>query len=553
MHALALPCFVQSLGGDAVDAVIDPPLRRLACRPESEIVTMRSRQLLVYACGCVVAGLGGISGGLYGQSASEPIHIIAEVHCDPMWFTDLGLQEELFDEWVAAVHEGLDEAEAHGGRVSFLSTGQFMEWVEERPAAGYPLIQRLYDHGGQIGTHIHGRIQLGPFNWVQANAGTTDQIRRMWDDHIGWVNAVISGALELTDPGDVQAVNNILGTHTPNDDALRLSLMEEYGFVGHEQGPDEQFFAYFDHYAMNPYRPSGENFLKNDVNGPVVVVPFGPVLGLNSVHFGIQQDMRRPAFKARFLMEILNWLYDQHVAGSERVWATGWAAHCNDLITGSSTRAAWEPMIQWLDQYFVGKLVGGHVAAQFSSIRDARDSYLEWEAEHPGQASFDYQPEETDWNEYPYLVAAGQYLARAQHVVDLPAVGPARLHRLESSAESGAFDIYVAYTVHGNPIVIDLADELGRSDIAVVDTNRGTWEVVSTDAVPLYAQGVILVAPEDAIAITMFGDLDADGRISGSDLAFLLGSWGSAGTGDLNGDGLINGADLTLLLGNWSL
>jgi hypothetical protein len=46
------------------------------------------------------------------------------------------------------------------------------------------------------------------------------------------------------------------------------------------------------------------------------------------------------------------------------------------------------------------------------------------------------------------------------------------------------------------------------------------------------------------------GDLNGDNTVNSSDLAILLGAWGSAGA-DLDGDGTTNSADLAILLGNW--
>ena len=250
-------------------------------------------------------------------------------------------------------------------------------------------------------------------------------------------------------------------------------------------------------------------------------------------------------------MEILNWLHDVHVAGTNRVWVTGWAAHCHDVVEGVDTRLAWEPIIEWLNESFVGRPVGGHDAAVFSTIAEARNAFIDWEAEHPGATSFDYSYDETNWNAYPYLPAAAHYLVTAEHVVDLPPVGSLRMHRLLSSEEPDAFDLYVAYTVSGSGIVIDLSKQLGSGEIAVVDTRSGTWEVVPTDSVPIVPHGAILVAPEDAIAISMFGDLDGNGRINGADLAILLGSWGTDGKGDLDDDGDVDGSDLAKMLGNW--
>jgi hypothetical protein len=46
------------------------------------------------------------------------------------------------------------------------------------------------------------------------------------------------------------------------------------------------------------------------------------------------------------------------------------------------------------------------------------------------------------------------------------------------------------------------------------------------------------------------GDLNGDGSVNASDLASLLGAWGTAG-GDVNGDGTTDAADLAALLGAW--
>ena len=48
------------------------------------------------------------------------------------------------------------------------------------------------------------------------------------------------------------------------------------------------------------------------------------------------------------------------------------------------------------------------------------------------------------------------------------------------------------------------------------------------------------------------GDLDGDGGVGASDLAILLGAWGTLDPrADLNGDGTVNAADLAQLLGAW--
>ena len=48
-------------------------------------------------------------------------------------------------------------------------------------------------------------------------------------------------------------------------------------------------------------------------------------------------------------------------------------------------------------------------------------------------------------------------------------------------------------------------------------------------------------------------DLDGNGTVDASDLAILLGAWGTnTPAKDLNGDGSVNAADLAILLGAWS-
>jgi len=50
----------------------------------------------------------------------------------------------------------------------------------------------------------------------------------------------------------------------------------------------------------------------------------------------------------------------------------------------------------------------------------------------------------------------------------------------------------------------------------------------------------------------LLGDINGDGAVDGTDLAMLLGSWGTDGIGDLNGDGIVDGDDLAILLGHWT-
>lgn len=70
--------------------------------------------------------------------------------------------------------------------------------------------------------------------------------------------------------------------------------------------------------------------------------------------------------------------------------------------------------------------------------------------------------------------------------------------------------------------------------------------------------GSLVEAGVDDVSVTGFvcvaanpADINGDGVVDATDLALLLGSWGSNGAGDVNGDGTVDAADLALLLGAW--
>jgi hypothetical protein len=68
--------------------------------------------------------------------------------------------------------------------------------------------------------------------------------------------------------------------------------------------------------------------------------------------------------------------------------------------------------------------------------------------------------------------------------------------------------------------------------------------------------GEVIATPGSFTFSTVIAsDLNDDGFVNGSDLAFMLGSWGTSGKpvgADLNGDGIVNGADLATLLSEWT-
>jgi hypothetical protein len=490
-----------------------------------------------------------------------PVRVIFDLHMDPLYSIPGERRRAAYTERRNAANWVLDACEARGARVTFLAVGEFYEFVLEDPGEGDALLRRLYRSGGSLGTHSHSEKRAGPHDWVPVPGNAPfPTVLEAWEDHIGLADAAIARALGLSDPDAIRAVNNIRGTHLPQDDALRLDLLRDFGFTMHQQGPDEEFYAYFQHYPMNPYRPSRDHMLEHDPDGPVVLSPFGPVLGLDTVHFGIRQDMRLPAVQARFLLELLNWLHDVHIAGSGRVWTAGWAAHGSDLVPGQPTRVAVGPMLDWLRSHFMDEKVGGYRAASFSSAAECRDLYSAWEAVHPGVASFSYPAARTDWELYPYLTPAARYLAGARYAGPMPDAGPVRWHALQAADGGDPYELYVAYTAGASAATADLSGALGAAPIAVVDPATGDASVVSPTQVRVAPTGVLLVPPDRLLSgpprpTFHRGDANADGTVDISDAVTTLkvlflgqGEIPCEDTADANDDGALDVSDAIAVL-----
>jgi len=347
-----------------------------------------------------------LPGPALAQESAAPIMVIIDLHADQMQ-GPISVQQQIYQQWLEDMNWLLGVADPRGAKISFLSTGMFMEWVLEDPIEGQPLVQNLYASGGQVGTHSHFKTRIGAHNWQDLGFDPAPaEIQQSWDDHVGMVNSAIQTSLGVTEPNEIAAINCARGSHIPADDTDRIQMMEDYGFTIHEGGgPAQRFYGYFGHYVMNPYRPSGADMLTEDPAGPVVILPAASVLGEEGQHGPDQtyQDNRLPAMKTLVLLEVLNWLHDVHVAGTERVWQFGWGSHADDYATGQPCRAATVPMLDWLGQHFVGQQIGGNVAATFASFVDVRDALYDWETAHPGASSFSYPAASTDWDLYPYL------------------------------------------------------------------------------------------------------------------------------------------------------
>lgn len=108
---------------------------------------------------------------------------------------------------------------------------------------------------------------------------------------------------------------------------------------------------------------------------------------------------------------------------------------------------------------------------------------------------------------------------------------------------------------------LDIANGLAT---ASVDGVAVLWDTIGSGRLTnaaTFGDSAIIAASESSTASVRveaaiqfaLADLDRNGSVGSSDLAELLGAWGTSScTADLNGDGIVEIQDLSLLLGQWT-
>ncbi|MBI4612050.1 MAG: hypothetical protein HY720_00405 [Planctomycetes bacterium] len=425
--------------------------------------------------------------------AQGPILVTFDLHMDPMG-TDPERGRELYRSWLTAAEWLLGVVEPRGAKLSFSTVGQFAEFSLEDRERSFPIVRRLYESGGSVGTHSHTWVREEAFRWtdVTHRAALADS-RRVWADDVGMVDRLVAAVFDLDDPTAIRGINNLRGTHLPGPAADRQALFAEYGFRVSQAGPGEDFVAYFDHYMYHPFRPSSENELAEDRRGPVVLTQAGPVLGQVGVHKGVEQDMSLPRIQARFLGEVLCWLHDLRTGAPERVWCFGWGSHGSDVVPRGVSRRWVEPALDWFDAHFAGRRIGGAVVARYSSYAEEAELYEAWEKAHPDLPSRCYPERTREWAKYPWLVPVAAYLWGATYVEALRSDETVQIHRLEAPEElGGPYPIVVVLPAGAGDVTVDLS-AVDPGEWTAIDPASGERREHAAASVAIPASGAILV------------------------------------------------------------
>ncbi|MBM3501955.1 MAG: hypothetical protein FJX74_25150 [Armatimonadetes bacterium] len=445
----------------------------------------------------LLAVLGAASPQGEAVDGQPPILVTFDAHADPMQAFPAPIRERIYVQWRDALNWLLDETEPRGAKVSFSSVGEFIEYCVQDDPAGLDLLRRLYASGGTLGTHTHDEMHFGRHDWRPVGFQASLELsERVWQDSIEMLDYAVTRALGITDPAEVRKVNCLRGSHVPADGAAFRELMARYGMTIHQAGPGEDMAGLFHHYLFHPYRESFDNPLAEDRTSPVILTQAGPVLGAKAVHKGVEQDMSLPRVQSLFLQEVLNWLHAATTGTGEQVWCFGWAVHAADIAPGRGVSRPWvRPTLDWFDEHFIGKPIGGQVVAQYGSYADEARAYLDWEQAHPDAPVPGYPLRERDWDRYPFLLPPTVYL------------WDARWEKAVRSDDRGQVHLLAAGEGIGGPYPLVVALPAGvealEADLSPVDP--GEWmriDPASGDATRVAAEcevsgsGAILVPAE---------------------------------------------------------
>ncbi|MBC8309019.1 MAG: hypothetical protein H8E83_00720 [Planctomycetes bacterium] len=258
--------------------------------------------------------------------------------------------------------------------------------------------------------------------------------------------------------------------------------------------------------------------------------------------------------KARFLMELLNWLDDVYIADTGRIWSSGWGSHSHELDPAESAVPEWTEALSWFNNNFIDETISGKQAATWSSMIESANLYKDWETANPSAIPFTYSEKETNEETYPYLLPVWKYLTLFDYVTEMPEVGDTRWHKVEN--EDGDLR-YVVYATTDWEYIADLSDDLPAGTWAAIEPRSGYFRILDPTEIPVRNVGTILVPSEDLISFDWFGDFNEDGSINVPDLLRIIENWGNCPDlpdiceGDLNGDAEVNVSDILELISNW--
>lgn len=400
------------------------------------MVKRTALNLLLFA-GCIVAA-----------EKQPPIHVVFNIHLDPVGNAPPEFRKQELARrrdnvlWLKSFIESIEPAKRP--KLNIQISGDHAEFYLQ-DETGLEMLRQLYQQGHLLGTHMHRNAYNGKFlDWsdlkpsrplakpnlppgdvitpgVLAEPNGLDEVRKLWRDNFQFTDALISRVTGITDPKQVRRMNNHGEFHLPNSWESKDVLFKEFGITVETGGRNEVFNMIFDHDVFNPWRPSPNHELAEDLsNKAYLCVPQLAVVGNIKSHFGVMQDLSLPAMQRRFLQIVLERREHERLGLPAKVWTFGWTMHAFDLYPEgtprrSSQRKNVSQLVLWINENFVPQ------QARWNTPNGVAQEFAAWEAAHPGHSSFHYPYRKQNWDAYPYkLKGAAKALIGSHYVGALP-------------------------------------------------------------------------------------------------------------------------------------
>ncbi len=368
----------------------------------------------------------------------NPIHVMFVIHFDPLSTDGSGnvsqahyAQNRDNLQWLSDYFDGIEASKgpAYVPHLVLEIAGDHAEYYSEDPA-GLALMQHLYQKGHTFGVHFHENVKRGAHKWVKV-AGTAAEKTEGTSDHIAEVDKLVGLVIDTTDPVAIRAKNYTLQGHQA---LLDRALAEAEGFYVTTSA--EKLNDYFDHPPYNPNRPtglSGAGLLDENLAGHWILLPGDPVLGELVKHVS-WVNMSIPGMQRKFYHIYLEWKNRERdaLSADNRVWVFQWHEHTinigfDDGQWGGPTpsqnyRDEVVEFITWLNETWINtQTADGTLIARYSNVDTVVAEFNTWEADHPGESSFNYTATVQDWNQYPYrLQGLTRELIGAMYEEDMP-------------------------------------------------------------------------------------------------------------------------------------
>lgn len=446
------------------------------------------------------------------EELKTPIHIVFEMHSheDDIiraaggtgFFED---HKDVFLTQLESVEWLLDKVDEFGAKISFLSVGPWAELCldESLQEQCFPLIQRLYDSGEMIGTHSHNYRFMGDFN--QWDADRKDSTGRNNWQYVNFVNLLIENALGVSDEDEISEINLAGGFTKPKNTILKHQLLKDNNFQIKQGGEEQVFLLYYNHLPFNPFRVGDASGLSEDLEEGLFTIPQYPIFN-SKIRAGAAVDSSLGHQKAMFLQVLLNW----RDSDEPKIWTYGWGTHVHNIVEEPDTRERIDNMLTWLSTNFIDKKSNGSVIAQYYNYKQVLNDYENWENEHPGVSSFEYNLDHTDYSEYPYNKWVNHYLRNSIVVDDLILEKKTKAFLLESNESP----LILAFS-DNSKTDLNFEDYFSKN-VRIISLLDGTFDLADPSSIVIGSDAVVICLPMDCKKI-----LDDDMGLTLSEVSSL--------------------------------